>query len=68
MLGGVGSAGGAGAASKTKLIKLIKGWRAQGLKNEHQTSVQLRSSEQREANVPSLEVEQPPTLVHSTLY
>lgn len=53
-----------GTASEIKLI--FKGWRSQCLKNESWTSVQLRSSEQREANTAFLGAEQPPALLHST--
>lgn len=59
------SAGLTSTASKTKLISIFKGWRSQGLKNETWTSVQLKSSEQREANA-ALGAEQPPALLQGT--
>lgn len=63
-LGGRRVCGTDGTASEIKLI--FKRWRSQGLKNESWSSVQLRSSEQREANTAFLGAEQPPALLHST--
>jgi len=59
-----GSAGPTVTASKIKSLSVFKGWRSPGLENESQTSAQLRSAEQSEANVAFPGAEQPPTLPH----